>query len=56
VFLSCGEKESPDGVKNAAGALTAAGFKAASYVSPGSAHEWVTWRRSLIELAPLLFK
>ncbi len=56
VFLSCGERENPDRVKDAANALSQAGFKAVSYVSPGSAHEWLTWRRSLIELAPLLFK
>ncbi|MBN2588686.1 MAG: hypothetical protein JXA96_02400 [Sedimentisphaerales bacterium] len=56
VFLSCGERENPDGVKNAASALTQASFNAISYVSPGSAHDWLTWRRSLIELAPHLFK
>ncbi|MFC1781066.1 esterase [Planctomycetota bacterium] len=56
VFLSCGERENPDGVNNAASALEEAGFNAVSYVSPDSAHEWLTWRRSLIELAPLLFK
>jgi enterochelin esterase-like enzyme len=26
------------------------------YQSPGTAHEWLTWRRSLHEFAPLLFK
>jgi S-formylglutathione hydrolase FrmB len=26
------------------------------YQSPGTAHEWQTWRRSLHEFAPLLFK
>jgi hypothetical protein len=26
------------------------------YVSDGTAHEWQTWRRSLHEFAPLLFK
>jgi enterochelin esterase family protein len=25
-------------------------------MSPGTAHEWLTWRRSLREFAPLLFK
>ena len=48
VFMSCGSKESPVGVKNSADALTQAGFKAVPYVSEDSAHEWLTWRRSLI--------
>ncbi|MFN7119274.1 MAG: alpha/beta hydrolase-fold protein [Saprospiraceae bacterium] len=56
VFLSCGSKERPDGVKNAAKALKEAGFNAVSYVSEGTAHEFQTWRRSLYQLAPLLFK
>jgi len=25
-------------------------------VSPGTAHEFLTWRRALKEMAPLLFK
>lgn len=56
VFLSCGSKERPDGVKSAAAALKEAGFNAVSYISEGTAHEFQTWRRSLHELAPLLFK
>ncbi len=56
VFLSCGSKERPDGVKKAATDLKAAGYNAVSYVSEGTAHEFQTWRRSLHELAPLLFK
>jgi enterochelin esterase-like enzyme len=56
IFLSCGSKERPDGVKNAAVALKEAGFNAVSYVSEGTAHEFLTWRRSLYQLAPLLFK
>ncbi|WP_111308195.1 alpha/beta hydrolase-fold protein [Confluentibacter sediminis] len=56
IFLSCGSKERPDGVKSAAVALKEAGFNAVSYVSEGTAHEFQTWRRSLHELAPLLFK
>ena len=55
IFLSCGSKERPDGVKSAAAALKEAGFNAVSYVSEGTAHEFQTWRRSLYELAPLLF-
>jgi enterochelin esterase-like enzyme len=56
IFLSCGSRERPDGVKNAAVALKEAGIKAVSYVSENTAHEFQTWRRSLYELALLLFK
>ena len=56
IFLSCGSKEKPDGVKNAATALKEAGYNAVSYISENTAHEFLTWRRSLHELAPLLFK
>ena len=56
IFLSCGSKERPDGVNNAAIALKAAGINAVSYVSENTAHEFLTWRRSLYQLAPLLFK
>lgn len=56
IFISCGSRENPDGVKSAATALKSAGFNAVSYVSENTAHEFLTWRRSLRELAPLLFK
>ncbi|MEO6719671.1 MAG: alpha/beta hydrolase-fold protein [Ferruginibacter sp.] len=56
IFLSCGSKERPDGVRNAATALKDAGYNAVAYVSENTAHEFQTWRRSLHELAPLLFK
>jgi enterochelin esterase-like enzyme len=36
--------------------LTAAGIKHTMYSSPGTAHEWLTWRRCLHEFAPLLFQ
>jgi enterochelin esterase-like enzyme len=36
--------------------LTGAGIKNVYYESPGTDHEWLTWRRSLNEFAPLLFK
>ena len=32
------------------------GVNAVYYESPLTAHEWQTWRRSLYEFAPLLFK
>jgi len=56
IFLSCGSKERPDGVKNSVEALKGAGLNAVSYISEGTAHEFHTWRRSLHELAQLLFK
>ena len=36
-------------------ALNEAGINAHFYVSPETAHEWQSWRRSLREFAPLLF-
>ena len=56
IFISCGSKENPEGVTKAVEALKAAGFNAHSYVSEGTAHEFLTWRRSLREMAPMLFK
>ena len=55
IFISCGSRERPDGVKNAAIALKGAGYNAVSFVSENTAHEFLTWRRSLYQLAPLLF-
>jgi enterochelin esterase-like enzyme len=56
IFLSCGSFERPEGVVNSAKALKEAGFNAVSFVSENTRHEFQTWRRSLYELAPLLFK
>ena len=56
VFLSCGSRERPEGVINAVTALKKANFNAVSYISEKTGHEFQTWRRSLLELAPLLFK
>ncbi|MGD0773497.1 MAG: alpha/beta hydrolase-fold protein [Candidatus Solibacter sp.] len=36
--------------------LQQAGIKSVFYQSPGTAHEWQTWRRDLHEFAPLLFR
>ena len=41
---------------DAAKALQEAGYNAKGYVSEGTAHEVLTWRRSLYEMAPMLFK
>ncbi|MBO4445080.1 MAG: endo-1,4-beta-xylanase [Bacteroidaceae bacterium] len=56
IFQSCGSKENPDGIRKSAEALREAGYNAVDYVSEGTAHEFLTWRRSLKEMAPLLFK
>jgi enterochelin esterase family protein len=57
VFMSYGSRErGSEGVKAAADLLNQAGIKSASYVSPLTAHEWQSWRRSLRDFAMLLFK
>jgi enterochelin esterase-like enzyme len=56
IFMSCGSFENPDAVTKAADTLKNAGFNAVSYVSQNTRHEFQTWRRSLLVLAPLLFK
>jgi enterochelin esterase-like enzyme len=44
-----------ESVKNYHEALAKAGIKHVYYESPGTSHEWLTWRRCLNEFAPLLF-
>lgn len=56
VFMGCGSKENPDSVNKAAADLKAAGYNAMSYVSEGTAHEFLTWRRCLYQMAQKLFK
>ena len=61
LFMSAGGKETrmaegENSVGAAANNLKALGINAHSYVSPGTAHEWQTWRRSLYQFAHLLFK
>jgi enterochelin esterase-like enzyme len=57
VFMSFGSRErGADGLKIAADSLQQAGVKGVSYVSPLTAHEWQSWRRSLREFSQLLFK
>jgi enterochelin esterase-like enzyme len=58
LFLSIGTAEAQrmqDGVRRFHDALDKAGIKTVLYESPGTDHEWLTWRRSLHEFAPLLF-
>lgn len=59
LFLSIGTTEPQrmqDSVRAYHDALTKAGIKTVFYESPGTSHEWLTWRRSLHEFAPLLFQ
>ena len=59
VYVSTGLKE-PTGmyntVKNFHDALEKTGIKHTYYESPGTGHEWQTWRRSLRQFAGMLFK
>jgi enterochelin esterase-like enzyme len=55
VFASYGSRENGATAKTNAEALTKAGIKGVFYESPGTAHEWLSWRRSLYQFAPLLF-
>jgi enterochelin esterase-like enzyme len=62
VFVSCGSRELGNSrgfigdPKANVAALKEAGLNSVFYESPNTAHEWHTWRRSLHEFAPLLFK
>ena len=57
-FLSTGtaERDGPPVVKRLHDAWDRAGVKHVYYESPDTAQEWLTWRRSLREFAPLLFQ
>jgi enterochelin esterase-like enzyme len=62
VFVSYGSKEVSGDRPRRGGdpkahteALREAGVNSHYYISPQTAHEWQTWRRSLREFAPLLF-
>jgi enterochelin esterase-like enzyme len=63
VFVSYGSKELGGDRPNRGGdpkanteALKAAGINSHFYLSQNTAHEWQSWRRSLREIAPLLFR
>jgi S-formylglutathione hydrolase FrmB len=60
LFMSFGSEpplENPEGLKRHQEQLIAAGItNSCVYISPGTSHEWQTWRRSLYVFAPLLFK
>ena len=55
LFLGIGSAEG-QGTKTFSEQLTQAGIKNVYYESPGTAHEWLTWRRCFKEFAPLLFR
>jgi enterochelin esterase family protein len=62
VFISYGSRELENPRRGFSGdprentnALQAAGIQTHFYVSPQTAHEWQSWRRSLYQFAPLLF-
>jgi enterochelin esterase-like enzyme len=59
-FFSCGTEpplENPEALKKHQEQLITAGItNSYLYISPGTSHEWQTWRRSLYVFAPLLFR
>src|SRR5690242_13967195 len=55
LFLSVGSAEGP-GTKNFSDELTKAGINNVYFESPGTAHEWLSWRRALYDFAPRLFR
>lgn len=55
LFLGIGSEEGP-GTKAFSDQLTQAGINNVFFLSPGTAHEWLTWRRCFKEFAPRLFR
>lgn len=55
LFLGMGSEEG-FGADRLSAALTDLGIKNVYYSSPGTHHEWLTWRRCLNEFLPLIFK
>jgi len=55
LFLSTGSVEGP-GTKAFSDALTKAGIHNVYFESPGTAHEWLSWRRAFNDFAPRLFR
>jgi enterochelin esterase-like enzyme len=56
LFVSYGSRENTATAKANHDAVAQKGIPNTFYVSPDTAHEWQTWRRSLHEFAPLLFQ
>jgi enterochelin esterase-like enzyme len=55
LFLGIGSAEGP-ATKNFSDTLTKAGIHNVYFESPGTAHEWLSWRRALNDFAPRLFR
>jgi enterochelin esterase family protein len=55
LFLGIGSVEGPN-TKNFSEQLSKAGIQNVYFESPGTAHEWLTWRRCMLDFAPRLFK
>ena len=55
LYLSCGSEEN-FGTEALVKNLRDAGIKTDYYVSPGTHHEWLTWRRCFRQFIPHLFK
>ncbi|HYQ57231.1 MAG TPA: alpha/beta hydrolase-fold protein [Draconibacterium sp.] len=56
LFISCGSEERAEETKANSEALREIGIENHVYISPNTAHEWQTWRRSLNEFLQLVFK
>jgi enterochelin esterase family protein len=58
LFVSYGSREAggASAAKANQEALQKLGVKSVYYESPETAHEWQSWRRSLYQFAPLLFR
>ena len=56
IFEGCGDKENPAGINKSVADLKAAGYNAEGLISEGTAHEFLTWRRCLYQMAQSLFK
>ena len=68
VYMSFGSKEpstarggaglpsGPEGIKRESEALNKAGVKSVYYVSPDSAHDFTSWKRSLYYMSQMLFQ
>jgi enterochelin esterase family protein len=55
LFLGIGSEEG-SGTKTFSDQLTQAGIRNVYFESPGTAHEWLTWRRAFRDFAPRLFR
>ncbi|MBR6414941.1 MAG: esterase [Bacteroidales bacterium] len=55
LFMGMGSEEN-FGADRFCRSLTEIGIRNTYYSSPGTAHEWLTWRRCLREFLPLLFR